>query len=100
MQSHNTSVLRWIEQRFGQEVSPFVDSLTPPHLSGIHHVDEMVVNVRKEKNNFQWLWNLMDNTTRFGLVVRFKRVKSYDAEMVQDSKSKTPKPKAVIHDGL
>jgi hypothetical protein len=48
LSTHNTFVLRWI-QRFGQEVSPFVDSFTPPHLSGIHHVDETVVNVRKEE---------------------------------------------------
>ena len=98
---HNTSVLRWI-QRFGQEVSLFVDSLTPPHLSGIHHVDEMVVNVRKEKNNFQWLWNLMDNTTRFWISSKIsQRREIIDARKVfQDAKTKTPKPKAVIHDGL
>jgi putative transposase len=101
---HNTSVLRWI-QRFGQEVSPFVDSLTLPHLSGIHHVDEMVVHVRKEKidkGNYQWLWNLMDNTTRFWISSKIsQRREIMDARKVfQDAKSKTPNPKAIIHDGL
>jgi transposase-like protein len=101
---HNTSVLRWI-QRFGEEVSPFVDSLNPPHLSGLHHIDEMVVHVRREKidkGNYQWLWNLMDNTTRFWISSKIsQRREIIDARKVfQDAKSKTSKPKAVIHDGL
>jgi putative transposase len=101
---HNTSVLRWI-QRFGEEVSPFVDSLPLPHLSGIHHIDEMVVHVRKEKidkGHYQWLWNLIDNTTRFWISSKIsQRREIIDARNVfQDAKSKTPKPKAVIHDGL
>jgi putative transposase len=101
---HNTSVLRWI-QRLGQEVSPFVDSLPLPHLSGIHHIDEMVVHVRKEKidkGNYQWLWNLMDNTTRFWISSKIsQRREIIDARKVfQDAKSNTPQPKAVIHNGL
>lgn len=43
----NTSVLRRV-QRFATEVAPFVDKITPPHLSGIYHVDEMMVHVRRE----------------------------------------------------
>jgi len=30
-------------------VKPYVDSTIPPHLSGIYHVDEMMVHVRREK---------------------------------------------------
>jgi putative transposase len=63
----NTSVLRWIG-RFADIVSPFVNRLVPPHLSGIYHVDEMMIHVTRgqmEKGNYQWLWNLMDDTTRF-----------------------------------
>jgi hypothetical protein len=60
-------VLRCIG-RFADIVSPFVNRLVPPHLSGIYHVDEMMIHITREqmeKGNYQWLWNLMDNTTRF-----------------------------------
>ena len=100
----NTSVLRWI-QRFADVVSPFVNSLEIPHLSGIYHVDEMMVHVRREKmeiGHYQWLWNVMDNTTKFwisGIVSQRREV--LDARKVfQDVKLKTARPKAIVHDGL
>jgi len=100
----NTSVLRWI-QRFADVVSPFVNSLEAPHLSGIYHVDEMMIHVRREKHeigHYQWLWNVMDNTTKFwisGMVTQRREI--IDARRVyQDAKLKTLTPKAIIHDGL
>ncbi len=100
----DTSVLRWV-RRFADLVSPFVNSLTPPHLSGIYHVDEMMVHVRREKmakGHYQWLWNLMDDGTRFwisGMISQRREV--FDARTVfQDAKNKTMSPKAIIHDGL
>ena len=100
----NTSVLRWV-QRFAEVVSPFVNSLTPPHLSGVFHVDEMVVHIRKEpmhKGHYQWLWNIMDDSTRFWISSKIsQRREISDARAVfQDAKSKTKTPKAIIHDGL
>lgn len=100
----NTSVLRWV-QKFAEIVSPFVNSLTPPHLSGVFHVDEMVVHIRKEsmhKGHYQWLWNIMDDSTRFWISSKIsQRREISDARAVfQDAKSKTNTPKAIIHDGL
>lgn len=100
----HTSVLDWIH-RFADEVAPFVDSLTPPHLSGIYHVDEMMVHVRKEKTergHYAWLWNLMDDTTRFWVSSKIsQRREISDARAVfQDQKEKAGVPKAIIHDGL
>lgn len=100
----NVSVLRWI-QRFADEVAPFVDKLTPRHLGGIYHVDEMVVKVRREemaKGHYQWLWNLMDDTTRFWISSKIsQRREVEDARAVfKDAKSKTNTPKAIVHDGL
>ena len=99
-----TSVLRWL-RKFATEVAPFVDGLTPPHLSGIYHVDEMMVHVRKEqmeKGHYQWLWNLMDDTTRFWISSKISQSRGIsDARAVfKDAKNKTAKPKAIIHDGL
>lgn len=100
----NTSVLRWV-QRFADVVSPFVNSLTAPHLSGIYHVDEMMVHVRREdmaRGHYQWLWNLMDDTTRFWISSKIsQRREVEDARAVfRDAKDKTMTPKAIIHDGL
>ena len=100
----NTSVLRWI-QRFADVVSPFVNSLEIPHLSGIYHVDEMMVHVRREKmeiGHYQWLWNVMDNTTKFWIsgIVSQRREVTDARKVFQDAKLKTTRPKAIVHDGL
>ena len=55
-----------------------------------------------EFGHYQWLWNLMDNTTKFwisGMVSQRREI--IDARRVyQDSKLKTGIPKAIVHDGL
>lgn len=99
----NVSVLNWV-RKFGELVAPFVEQFKP-ELSGVYHVDEMVVHVRKEKidkGHYQWLWNMMDNTTRFWITSKVSQRKEVeDARAVfQDAKRKSPTPIAVIHDGL
>jgi putative transposase len=100
---HNTSVLRWV-RRFGEVVSQFVDNLSPK-TSGIFHVDEMMIHVRRERmeiGHYQWLWNLMDDTTRFWIssMVSQRRELNDAREVFKDAKRKTKIPKAIIHDGL
>lgn len=100
----DTSVLRWI-QKFADVVAPFVDSIKAPNMSGVYHVDEMVVHVRKEemeKGHYQWLWNMMDETTRYWITSKVsQRRETEDARAVfQDAKGKTSHAKAIIHDGL
>lgn len=100
----HVAILGWI-RKFGEVVTPFVDSLVPKEMSGVYHVDEMVVHVRKEKidkGNYQWLWNMMDNTTRFWITSKISQKKEVaDARAVfQDAKRKTPMPIAIVHDGL
>lgn len=99
-----SSILNWIH-KFGEVVTPFVDSLVPKDVSGVYHIDEMVVHVRKEqieKGHYQWLWNMMDNTTKFWISSKVsQRREVEDARAVfQDAKRKTPKPLAIVHDGL
>jgi transposase-like protein len=98
------AVLKWI-RKFAKVVKPYVDQLIPPHLSGIYHVDEMMVHVRKEENakgHYQWLWNLMDNTTRFWISSMITNSRyAIDARTVfQDAKKKTNDTLAIVHDGL
>jgi len=98
------SVLNWIH-KFGEVVAPYVDSLVPKDVSGVYHVDEMMIHVKDghtEKGHYQWLWNMMDNTTRFWISSKVsQRREIEDARAVfQDAKKKTPKPRAIVHDGL
>ncbi len=100
----HVSIINWIT-KFVDTVKPYVDSITPPHLSGIYHVDEMMIHVRREKHemgHYQWLWNLMDNSTKFWISsIVSQRREVMDARRVyQDAKQKASTPKAIIHDGL
>lgn len=100
----HVAVLKWI-RKFTEIVQPYVDQIEAPHLSGIYHVDEMMVHVRREKTDkghYSWLWNLMDDTTRFWIssMVSQRREIADARAVFQDAKEKTGKPKAIIHDGL
>lgn len=109
----HSTIIRWL-QKYVKIAKAFVDDLKP-ELSGIYHVDEMVVRVRKtepmkignkygiQNENFAWLWNLADHDTRFLLASRVsKRRNVEDARAVfQDAKKMMVKrPLAVVHDGL
>jgi transposase-like protein len=101
----HVAIIKWI-RRFVKLVKPYVDNIESPHLSGIYHVDEMMVHVRKEKmekGHYQWLWNLMDNTTRFWICARISQSRTIgDARAVfQEAKKIAPKKAlAIVHDGL
>jgi putative transposase len=100
----HVSIIKWI-RKFSTGVKPFVDQLIPPHLSGVYHVDEMMVHVRREQTevgHYQWLWNLMDNTTRFWIssMVSQRREATDARALFKDTKNKTKTPQPIIHDGL
>jgi putative transposase len=100
----HVSIIKWL-RKFVDVVKPYVDSLSPPRLSGIYHVDEMMIHAKRERmevGHYQWLWNLMDDTTRFWISTMVsQRREAADAQKVfQDSKNKTNHTKAIIHDGL
>lgn len=115
-----SSVCRWL-RRFNRVVQPYVDSFVPTQVGGIYHVDEMLLHVRKEKNDanmtldnkenhthrmfdnhYSWLWNLMDGTTRFWICSRIsqKRTSNDARELLKEMKSRAPLPRAFVHDGL
>ena len=109
----HSTIIRWLQKYVGI-AREFVDGLKP-ELSGIYHVDEMMVHVRKtepiklgnkygmKEGNYAWLWNLADHDTRFLLSSRVsKRRNVEDARAVfQDAKKLMVKrPLAVVHDGL
>lgn len=76
------AVCKWL-RKWVKTVQPYVDSFVPMNVSGVYHVDEMLLHVRKEHNeanmtlehkenhtnrkfddHYSWLWNLMDSSTR------------------------------------
>lgn len=100
----HVAIYKWI-RKFGEIVTPYVDSLTPPNLSGVQHVDEMMVHIRKEKlpkGHYQWLWNLMDNSTRYWITSKISSDRKVEdaVSVFQDAKNKTGMPNAIVHDGL
>ncbi len=66
-------VHKWIRKYVGVMKS-YLDNFTP-RLGGIWHADETVLNIRRTQPiklgmsakdvNYSWMWNLMDNETRF-----------------------------------
>jgi len=71
-------IYKWV-RKFGEVVQPYVDQMVPKDVSGVYHIDEMVVHVRKETNekgHYQWLWNLMDNTTRFWISSKISQTRN------------------------
>ncbi|MDE1830264.1 MAG: DDE-type integrase/transposase/recombinase [Thaumarchaeota archaeon] len=68
---------------------------------GIWHIDETIVNVRGSKmakGNYDWLWNLMDNETRFILSSQIHKTRhTNDARQVlQEAKKKADRYPAIV----
>lgn len=81
-------------------MNEYVNSIQPD-IGEVWHTDEMMVNIG---SNWEYLWNFMDEQTRFQLasVVSTER-KTYDARMVfKRAKSNCGgrKPKFIVTDGL
>jgi transposase-like protein len=117
---NSSSVCRWI-RKFTKTVQPYVDKLIPSQVSGVYHVDEMMLHVRNENNeikmpisspdnhthrffdnHYSWLWNLMDSTTRFWICSKISQRRDTGAgvELLEDMKQRAPLSKAFVHDGL
>lgn len=89
LQVHHTTILRWI-QKYVELMKAYVDE-SKPQVGGVWHVDEMTVKVNGE---YKWLWNLMDNDTRFLLAVQIsKRREIEDARKVfREAKQRAKMP--------
>ncbi|MEM3637603.1 MAG: DDE-type integrase/transposase/recombinase [Conexivisphaerales archaeon] len=100
----HSTIIRWV-QKYVQIVKEFVDGLTP-NLSGIYHVDEMMIHVKKDKieqGQYAWMWNLSDHNRRLLLASRVSQRRDVrDARAVFQDGKRIGKaiPMAVVHDGL
>ncbi len=93
------SVYNWIKKYIGI-MNQYVDTITPD-VGDVWHTDEMMVKI---DGSWEYLWNTMDEGTRFQLAsVVSKERKVRDARMVfqrakQNSGGRTPK--YMVTDGL
>lgn len=96
----HVALIKWI-RKYVQLMKSYVDSFTP-QTSGIWHTDEMTVNL-KENKQMDWLWNLMDNDTRFLLASQLSKKREIkDARDVFAEAKALAKvmPSFVVTDGL
>ncbi len=97
------TILRWI-QKFSEILSEYSDKYKP-NVGDLWHSDEMTVNIREKgkKNNFEWIWNLMDSDTRFLLsskITKTRYAKDARKPLKEGKKRAGKRPKALITDGL
>jgi transposase-like protein len=94
-----TSVYRWIEKYIGI-MNEYVNDLQP-EIGTVWHNDEMMVSIG---GNWEYLWNCMDEKTRFQLAsVVSKEKQVRDAQVVFQKAKKNcggRRPKYIITDGL
>lgn len=93
------SVYNWIEKYVGI-MNQYVNSIQP-EIGEVWHTDEMMVNIG---GNWEYLWNVIDEHTRFQLAsVVSKERHVRDARMVFQKAKKNAggrKPKYIVTDGL
>lgn len=95
--SHVT-IYNWVK-RYMKLVNAYVEKLNP-QIGAMWHVDEMKV---KNGGQWSWLWNVMDEETRFMLVSTISKTRNIqDARRVFQKAKQTAQrdPKFVVSDGL
>lgn len=95
--SHVT-VYNWIEKYIGI-LNDYVSTLEP-EVSDTGHADEMMINIG---GDMQWLWNIIDENTRFQLasvISRTRRIEDARRLFRGAKRTSRKKPKKIVTDGL
>jgi transposase-like protein len=95
---HYVTILRWVG-KYTKVIGNYVDSIAPT-IGDTWHVDEMAIDVKGKK---EWLWNVMDDDTRFLLASKIsKRRDVVDARKpLAEAKQRAKiRPRFVVTDGL
>ena len=93
-----STVYRWIV-KYVEVMEAYIETLKP-EVGNIWHGDEMKVKVKGE---WKWLWNMMDEKTRFQLVSMITETREAQDAKRTFRKSKevaNKKPRLVVTDGL
>lgn len=94
----HSSVYRWIG-KYAEVMSDYINTLEP-NVGNIWHTDEMKVKIGGE---WQWLWNTMDEKTRYQLVsvLTHTRERQDAKKAFKESKRVAgKKPRIMVTDGL
>lgn len=95
---HFVTILRWIA-KYTKIIGDYVDGFVP-NVSDTWQMDEMMIDADGKK---QWLWNVMDDDTRFLLASRISRkrdVRSARLPLHEARERAGIRPKYVVTDGL
>ena len=74
-----STIYYWI-RKYVDLMKSYVSQFTP-NVGGIWHIDETMISVKgskMEKGHYDWLWNLMDNETRFILSSQIHKTRFID----------------------
>ena len=98
-----TTPMRWIK-KYLKLLSQYSEQYKAD-VGNIWHSDEMTVNIKKkgEKGYREWIWNIMDNKTRYLLACRITKDRFIEdaRKSLQDAKKRSNKrPDAIVTDGL
>ena len=94
----HSTVWRWIE-KYTDIIEAYVSTLEP-EVGEIWHTDEMKVKFGGE---WHWLWNVMDEKTRFHLVSVISKTREIEdarKPFAQSKKVAGKKPRLMVTDGL
>lgn len=98
MEVDRSSVYRWIG-KYSEILSAYIATLEP-EVGDIWHTDEMKI---KFSGEWRWLWNVMDEATRFHLVSVITQTREIKDSRKPFKKSKEvagKRPRAMVTDGL
>ncbi len=94
----HSTVYRWIT-KYTDIIGAYIESLEP-NVGDIWHTDEMKLKIGGE---WRWLWNVMDERTRFHLVSVITKTREVQDAKKAFRKSKevgNKKPRLMVTDGL
>ena len=99
LKADHSTIWRWIE-KYTSIIESYVATLEP-ELGNVWHTDEMKLKV---KGDWHWLWNVMDERTRFQLVSVITKTREVGDARKAFKKSKEvsggEKPLLMVTDGL
>jgi len=99
---HHETIRRWV-LKFGEVMEKYSKTLTPK-TGTVWNADETMIRTKKAEMDYEYVWNVMDNQTRF-LLASVNSGKGRDVQdakkvMVEAWKQNKQRPETIITDKL
>lgn len=99
---HHETIRRWV-LNFSKIMEKYSKTLTPK-TSGIWNADETMIRTKKARMDYEYVWNVMDNQTKFLLASvnsgKGRSIEDAQAVMTEAWKQNREKPSLIITDKL